>query len=354
MNDALTASHLTCLFHLNYLPIKMKGNIMSTKEQEKKNVTSENGPADPNRRKLLAGAAGLGLAASIPSVALATGQKKESSREFEGRSAFITGGARGIGLATAEALAGAGANIVLYDVAGQIEHVKYPLATTEDLAKAKSDIEALGVKCIAIKGDVRDGAKLKESMNRAVTEFGSLDMVIVNAGITQIGPLNIFSEAEIDVVLDVNLAGAMKTVQAAIPIMRKQNSGRIVLMSSVTGRIGSEFFPVYSASKWGMIGLAKSTALLLSKSNVTCNAVCPSLVRTKLLDNEYILGTMLPKNPTWEAFDKRARGLHPMPVGAYGPEHVAKTVKFICSDAASLISGDVFDIAAGANANFNA
>jgi len=332
---------------------------MSIDGKEKTDVTFHLKPADPSRRNLLAGAAGvgaagLGVAVGLGTAAQAAETKGEQQGQFAGRSAFITGGARGIGYATAEALARAGANITLYDVAGQIEHVRYPLATPEDLATAKANIEALGVKCLAIQGDVRDAAAQKEAANRTVAEFGSLDMAIVNAGITQVGPLDIFSEAEIDVVLDVNLAGAMKTVQAVVPIMRKQNSGRIVLMSSVTGRIGHEYFPVYSASKWGVIGLAKGTARLLAKSNVTCNAVCPSLVHTKLLDNDYILGALVPKNPTWEAFNARAKQLHAMPVGAYGPEHVANTIKFICSDEAAYISGDVFDIAAGANARLNA
>lgn len=319
------------------------------------NGSSKPGAGTPNRRAVLAGAAGLGVVAGLTAgAAPAAAANGQTTAEFAGRTAFVTGGARGIGLACAEALAQAGANIALYDVAGPIEHVRYPLATPEDLADAKAKIEALGVKCLTIQGDVRDGAKLKEAVQRTVSELGSLDFVIVNAGITQIGPIDAFSDEEISVVLDINLAGAMKTVQAAAPVLREQKSGRIVMMSSVTGRIGHEFFPVYSASKWGVIGLAKGTARLLAKSNVTCNAVCPSLVRTKLLENDYILGAMLPQNPTWEAFDERAKQLHAMPVGSYGPEHVANTVKFICSDAAAYISGDVFDIAAGANARLNA
>ena len=309
-------------------------------------------PATASRRSLLAGAASLGVAAGIAKTA--AGQTGDTPPEFAGKSAFITGGARGIGYACAEALAAAGASIVLYDIAGQLEHVRYPLATPEDLATAKANIEALGVGCIAIQGDVRDGPKLKDSMARTVAEFGSLDFAIVNAGITQIGPIDAFSDAEIDVVLDINLAGAIKTVQAAVPILREQAAGRIVLMSSVTGRRGSEYFPIYSASKWGMIGLAKSTARLLGSHNVTCNAVCPSLVHTKLLDNAYILGALSPDNPSIEVFHAGARQQHILPVGLFGAEHVANTVKFLCSDAAALITGDVFDIAAGINTGFSA
>ena len=307
-------------------------------------------PVDPHRRTVLASAAG--IAAGL--VAAPAAAQTESAREFAGRTAFVTGGARGIGRACAEALAAAGADIVLYDIAGPIDLVPYPLATPQDLAAAKAAVEDHGVRCLAIQGDVRDAAAQRQAVDRTVAEFGSLDMAIVNAGITQIGPLEEFSEDEIAVVLDVNLAGTIKTVQAALPVMRAQNAGRLVLMSSVTGRAASERFPVYSVSKWGVIGLAKATAQLLGSANVTCNAVCPSLVRTKLLENDYVLSALIPDNPTFEAFDAGARQLHTLPVGLFGPEHVADTVKFLCSDAASLISGDVFDIAAGINARFPA
>jgi NAD(P)-dependent dehydrogenase (short-subunit alcohol dehydrogenase family) len=138
-------------------------------------------------------------AAGISSFAHASEYKEDQTREFEGRSAFVTGAARGIGYACAEALARGGANIVLFDIASQIKDVPYPLATAEDLANAKAAIEALDVKCIAVKGDVRDGDAQAAAMQRAVSEFGSLDFVVGNAGITQIGPLERFSEAELSV-----------------------------------------------------------------------------------------------------------------------------------------------------------
>ncbi len=310
-----------------------------------------------SRRDVVIGAAGAALSsATIAGTAFAdtvSGEKIASS-EFHNRCAFITGGARGIGFACAEELARAGANIVLYDVAQPIDHIPYPLASEEDLQSAKSAIEAHGVNCMAIKGDVRDGPMLKQSMERAVREFGSLDHVIVNAGVTQVGALDQFTDAEVQTVLDINLGGAVKTVQAALPWLREQKSGRILLMASVTGRRGNELFPVYTSTKWGVIGLTKSTALLMAKYNVTCNALCPTLVHTKLLDNEYILNALFPDNPTFEAFDTAAKGFHPMDVGLYDPIHVAKAAKFFLGEASSIVSGEVFDIGAGYNAQFNA
>ena len=311
-----------------------------------------------SRRELLVGAAGAAAAtaalAAAPT-AMAAEKVAEPKGEFVGKSAFVTGAARGIGLACAESLAAQGANIVLFDIAAQLPEVPYPLASADDLANAKAKIEAYGVKCIAVAGDVRDFDAQKKAMDQAVSEFGSLDFIVANAGITQTGSLEQFSEEELSLVIDINLKGVIKTVQAATPILRKQNSGRVVLMSSVTGRAGSERFPVYGATKWGVIGLAKSAAQALGRHNVTVNALCPTLVRTPLLENDYVLSNMVPGvKLTWDQFEDIAKGIHKLPVGFYGPEYVGSVAAFLCSDASSMISGDVFDIAAGANANFPA
>ncbi|WP_295895770.1 SDR family NAD(P)-dependent oxidoreductase [uncultured Vibrio sp.] len=311
---------------------------------------------DVSRRKLLLGTAvtGMALAGGVPS-AMAANPSTKVKKEFDGKTAFITGAARGIGLACAQVLAENGANIVLFDVAAQIETVKYPLATVNDLENAKQQIESLGVQCLAIQGDVRDRKSLENAVAKTVSEFGSLDFLVVNAGITQVGRLEMFDDASVDTVVDVNLGGAIKTIQAATPQLRKQKSGRIVLMSSVTGRAGSPAFPVYSATKWGMIGLSKSTALALGKENITCNAVCPTIVHTKLLDNEYVLKALIPQNPTWAAMSAGAQQMrHILPVGGYEPVHIGNTVRFLCSEESALISGDVFDVGAGLNAQWPA
>ncbi|EKV00202.1 dehydrogenase of unknown specificity [Leptolyngbya sp. PCC 7375] len=325
------------------------------------------GPSDPTRRKLLSTGA-IGVAAAATAAALGTPAaaqdnstgvtaqpSPEPTSEFTGQCAFITGGARGIGYACAEELAKAGANIVLYDIAGNIDTVNYPLATEQDLATAKSNIEALGVKCIAIKGDVRDSTKLEESVARTVREFGRLDILVVNAGVTHVGVLDEFPDEEVQTVIDINLTGAVKTTQAALPIMRSQNAGRIVMISSLLGRLGNGDFSVYASTKWGLIGFAKSTALAMAKHNVTCNSVCPGWVRTKLADNDYILNAVSPENPNFEAVIEAAdANYHPLPIGAYEPVDIARVVKMFCGQATAMITGEVFDISQGQNARLNA
>ncbi len=306
-----------------------------------------------DRRAVLTGAAGAGLATLAAGSVHAEGA---SQKEMAGKTAFVTGGARGIGKACAESLAAAGANIVLFDIARQLPDVPYPLATAQDLAETRDTVEGYGVGCLAIEGDVRELTSQEEAINRAVAEFGSLDFVIGNAGITQIGALEQFSEEELSLVFDINLKGVIKSVQAATPVLRANGSGRIILISSVTGRTGSARFPIYSASKWGVIGVAKSTALALGPSGITCNAVCPTLVKTKLLDNDYILSNIVPgQTLSFEQFNEGAKSRHILPnVGLYEPSHIGDLVRFLCSEESAMISGDVFDVGAGANAQFPA
>ncbi len=327
---------------------------MSNRENAPRNHQTET--AKTTRRDVLAGtAAGIGLAAGALASASSAMAQSQTTGEYAGKTAFVTGAARGIGRACAEALAAGGANVVIFDIAEQIPDVPYPLATAEDLADTKAAIEAMGVGCISVQGDVRDFEAQKSAVDQAISEFGSLDFAIANAGITQIGALEGFDEAELSLVIDINLKGVIKTVQAATPIMREQGSGRMILMSSVTGRAGSANFPVYSATKWAVIGLAKSTALALGKSNVTCNAVCPTLVHTKLLDNDYILSSIVPgQSLTFEQFNEGAKGRHILPVGLYEPSRIGDCVRFLCGEGAALISGDVFDVGAGLNAQFPA
>ena len=303
-----------------------------------------------SRRKMLknvGSAAAIG-AAAVATSGVASAGNSSDKKELSGKSALITGGARGIGLACAEALAKAGANILLFDVASNIEGVNYPLSTDKDLSDAKSLIESHGVKCITYKGDVRDRNALSEAVIQSVSQFGSLDRVVANAGITQIGMMEYFSDQEVQTVIDINITGVVRTIQASIPVMREQNSGGITIISSVLGRMGDEWFPIYSGTKWAVIGLAKSTALMMGKHNVTCNAICPTVVKTNLMNNEYVLGAMSPQNPTWEGLEELMKQWrNPLPMGAYQPSEIGELVKYFASNDAKKITGEVFGVTAG-------
>lgn len=320
----------------------------------------------PNRRQVIkASALGVASVAVSSVVAAKTASSQEhtvlaqgsgsrsTSKELSGKTAFITGGARGIGLATAEEMAKAGANIVLYDIAsGQISDVGYPVANERDLQSAKATIEALGVKCLAIKGDVRDRQAQESAMEQAVKNFGSLDIVVASAGVTQVGSIEEFSDREISVVFEINVAGIVKTTQAAAPIMKKQKSGRIIYIASALGRMGNDLFPIYTSTKWAIIGFAKSAALTYGQYNILCNTVCPGLVNTKFADNEYVLKKMLPNdpNPTFDKVSEMLKPGNPIPVGHLESIDVAKAVMFFASPATAKVTGEVFDISYGSTA----
>lgn len=307
------------------------------------------------RNFMTAGAIG---AVAIAAPALAFAAQKENSaaaarKELSGKTSFITGGARGIGLAAAQELAAAGSNIVLFDIASKtIPNVGYAISDEADLRAAKATIEAMGVKCLAIKGDVRDRKALVDAMAKTVRELGSLDIVIANAGITQAGSIDEFTDAEIAIVYDINVTGVILTTQAAAPHMKKQKSGRIIYISSGLGRVGNELFPIYTSTKWAVIGFAKSAAVSYGRDNILCNVVAPGLARTELADNPYILKKMIPNDPN-PTFDKLSAMLmpgNPLAFGHVEPEDVAKAILFFAGSATSKVTGEVFDVSYGANA----
>jgi NAD(P)-dependent dehydrogenase (short-subunit alcohol dehydrogenase family) len=272
------------------------------------------------------------------------------NQELEGRTAFITGGARGIGLATAEELAKAGANIVLYDVASRtLPHVQYPIATDRDLEQAKARIEAIGVRCLTFKGDVRDRDAQARAMGEAVKAFGSLDIAVANAGVSQAGAIEEFSSEEISTVFEINVAGVIKTTQAAVEFMKPQGSGRIIYISSALGRMGNDLFPVYTSTKWAVIGFAKSAALSYGKFNILCNTISPGLANTPLADNDFMLRKMMPDkpNPTFAMLSEMLQPGNPIAVGHVEPVDVAKAVLFFSGSATRKVTGEVFDVSYG-------
>ncbi|MEL6470443.1 MAG: SDR family NAD(P)-dependent oxidoreductase [Cyanobacteria bacterium J06623_4] len=348
-------------------------NNNDSKRSERQNITAgspSDGPGNPARRRILStGLTGLGAAAvavagptilgrdaadAQPSDAQPSDVQPSanagSQKELSGKTAFITGGARGIGLACGEVLAAKGANIALFDIAEpNVPNVQYPLASERDLSQAKARIEALGVRCLTFKGDVRDLEAQKRAVERTVDEFGSLDIVVANAGVSQAGTIKEFSSDDISTVFEINVGGVIKTTQAAAPFMQRQNGGRIIYISSALGRMGNELFPIYTPTKWAVIGFAKSAAVTYGKSNILCNVVAPGLVDTPLADNLTVLRTLMPdtNNPTFDAVAEAGLASSPLNVAHLEVEDVAHAVAFFAGEGTSKVSGEVFDVSYG-------
>ena len=169
--------------------------------------------------------------------------------QFNGKTALITGSARGLGKAIAIKMASLGANIVLNDI-----------PSSEALDETAEELRNSGYKVAVARGDVRNQDDVRAMVNTAVETFGSLDILVNNAGVTKDKPLAMMSEEDWDLVLDINLKGAFLCTKFAVKQMIKQKYGRIVNIASVAGRYGNRGQANYSAPKAGLIGLTKSTA----------------------------------------------------------------------------------------------
>lgn len=285
----------------------------------------------------------------------ATSQAQNSALPLAGKVALVTGAARGIGRATAVELARQGANIVLLDIANPkgVENIYgYRLANRDELSEAVRLVAAEGRKAVPIVADVRNLNAMKQAVNTAVSQLGRVDILVANAGIAI---WNSFAEMKPDQwqsVIDVNLTGVANSMWAVIPQMQKQKSGKIIALTSIGGRIGVEGASNYSATKWAVIGLTKSTALELGKDNITVNAVAPTAVNTPLYRSE---GQY--KSTEMNSFadqDKAMLGYHALPIPAVEPGDIANAIAFLASDQARYVSGMVLDVAAGGNARYTA
>ena len=243
--------------------------------------------------------------------------------QLEGKTAIVTGSGRGLGKSIALKLAELGANIVLNDI-----------VTSDAIDATAEEFKKAGYKIAVTKGDVRNADDVKAMISVAVEQFGSVDILVNNAGITRDKPMAMMSEEDWDTVMDINLKGAFLCTKAAAKQMIKQRYGRIVNIASVAGRYGNKGQANYSASKAGLIGLTKTTAKEFAARGVTCNAVAPGIIQSKMTD-------VLPD-------DVKNKYLENIPLGRFGtPEDVAGVVAFLASDDSSYVTGQVIDIDGG-------
>lgn len=263
---------------------------------------------------------------------------------LDGRVAFITGGARGQGRAHAMALAAEGAKIVLADAPAAM-NLTYPLGTEEDLRRTAKEVEELGTLCLPLAVDVRDPAAVNAAVDETVSSLGSLDILVANAGVVSTGPLDEVADETWRQLMDTNLSGVFHTLRAAVPVMRRQRFGRIVVTSSMGGRMGIPELAAYNATKWGVIGMAKSLALEVAKDGITVNVICPTTVHTPMVQPEDADGVP-------DELVRRMMKANPIPQPWIEPEDVTRGLMYLVTDP-GVVTGSVLEIALGGSARIH-
>ena len=269
--------------------------------------------------------------------------------DLSGKVALVTGGSRGLGRADCLALARAGADVVVTDILIESDpelektaeasgSVLAQVMTSQNAVyseKTSAEIRSLGRRSVAIKMDVTNRQQVKEVVDQVVKDFGSLDILVNNAGtLDHVATLENQNDALWDRDLRVNLTGAYNCSKAVWPHMKQRKWGRIVMMSSVAGTIGGFGQASYSATKAGLLGLARSLALEGARYNITCNAIVPGIVGTE----SFRMGRpdMNERMVNRTAFRRPGE-----------PEDVAAAITFLCSPAAGYITGVALPVTGG-------
>jgi len=244
---------------------------------------------------------------------------------LDGKTALITGAARGIGKAIALKYAAEGANIAFTDL------------VIDDNGKAtENEIAALGVKAKGYASNASDFAATEEVVKQVKEDFGSIDILVNNAGITKDGLMLRMTEAQWDAVIGVNLKSAFNFIHACLPIMMRQRAGSIINMASVVGVHGNAGQSNYAASKAGLIALAKSIGQEMGPKGIRANAIAPGFIDTAMTQQ-------LPE-------DIRKEWINKIPLRRGGKvEDIANVALFLASDMSSYVSGQVIQVDGGMN-----
>ena len=242
---------------------------------------------------------------------------------LEGKTALITGASRGIGKAIALQFANEGANIAFSDI-----------RRDENMENLEKELQALGVQAKGYASDASSFSDSDRAVEEVVKDFGRIDVLVNNAGITRDNLLMRMNEADWDLVLLINLKSVFNLTKAVQKIMLKQRFGSIINMSSVVGVNGNAGQSNYSASKAGMIGFTKSIAQELGSRNIRCNAIAPGFIETEMTHK-------LPE-------DVRAEWAKKIPLRRGGkPEDVANVCVFLASDLSAYVTGQVISVCGG-------
>jgi 3-hydroxybutyrate dehydrogenase len=255
---------------------------------------------------------------------------------LKGKVAVVTGSTSGIGLAYARAFAGAGANIVLNG-----------MGAPADVEKERSAIESdFGVKAVYSPADMAKPSEIAELITLAEKTFGSVDVLVNNAGVQHVAPIEEFPVDKWNAIIGINLSSAFHAIRAAVPGMKRRGWGRIITTASAHSLVASPFKSAYVAAKHGIVGLTKTVALELARSKITCNCISPGYVWTPLVEKQ-IPNTMKARNMSRDQVINDVL-LAAQPTKEFVTvEQVASLALFLCSQDAAQITGANLSIDGG-------
>jgi 3-hydroxybutyrate dehydrogenase len=259
-----------------------------------------------------------------------------TTKMLHGKVALVTGSTSGIGLGMANAMAAQGADVMLngFGDATAIANLQKTIA------------DQYGVRVLYHGADMSKPAEIEDMMRATESKLGRIDVLINNAGIQHVSPIESFPVERWDAVIAINLSSAFHTSRCAIPGMKKRGFGRIINVASVHGLVASAGKSAYVAAKHGIVGLTKVTALELAQTPVTCNAICPGWVLTPLVQKQVDARAELDKVSIDEA--KHRLLSEKQPSGEFvTPEQLAALAVFLCSDAATQIRGAAWNMDGG-------
>ena len=242
---------------------------------------------------------------------------------LEGKVSIITGGAQGIGLATAEKFAAEGARVVICDVNQDV------------ISGVVNEFKQSGIDVDGFNADVTNQADISNMVDLVISKYGQIDCLVNNAGIVRDARMVNMTEEQFDSVIDVNLKGTYNCAKSVFPHMMERQSGVVLNASSIVGIFGNFGQTNYAASKFGVIGMAKTWAREFGRFGIRVNAVCPGMIKTEILSDipDKVLENIVSK----------------VPMGRLGaPSEIANTYAFLASDEASYINGAVIEVGGGA------
>jgi NAD(P)-dependent dehydrogenase (short-subunit alcohol dehydrogenase family) len=269
--------------------------------------------------------------------------------QLTGKVGIITGAARGLGRACAVTFAEAGADLLLVDIARDLAEIPYPLGSYDQLAHTASLCEQAGAATVITAADVRDSRQCLLAVDEALDRFGTVDVLVNNAGIASpSGKIaHNITEQEWSLMLDIDLSGAWRMMKAVAPIMVQRRSGSIINVSSTAGTVGYRHFASYVAAKHGLIGLSRAAALDYAPMRVRVNALCPGSVRDDPLLDGRMLGEIA-RSLDVSVDEHEQIFVRDQPMNTLiDPSDIANAALWLAADGSRQVTGSVLTVDGG-------